>query len=171
MRIREVTEIELQEAKLESLDAKREQLYREWSAACDEARAQGYLVRDLRIEGVRAEIADMTVEQLREHVADLARNHGARAARLGRVQDVGGVEWGPFRAALAELAHRAAALPHGTWTEVEAQLVRIGDIEGEPVDDERPAELVFQATRDAVAKVGRAGLVLQHVRIAVRRAG
>lgn len=74
--------------------------------AYDALREAEHNVRDARIGKVRPGLRAMSVVALREHVADLARNHGARCARDGRVEES---EWGPFRVALAELARRAGA--------------------------------------------------------------
>lgn len=103
-----LTEIDGAEIELERIERERERLYRAWSEATDAARAQSYLVRDLRAGMTRVAIADMDVAQLREHVADLARAHAHRAAvraRSGWGDDA--VAWGPFRTALAELSRRA----------------------------------------------------------------
>lgn len=66
--------------------------------------AADYALRDAHIEAERPVISAMTTPDLREHIADLARNHGMTSARAGRVT---AYSWGPFRAALAELARRA----------------------------------------------------------------
>lgn len=76
-------EIEAAELKLSELrearkhvDSERHRL--EWAISNAELE-----VRDLRIGRIRPTLATMTVPELREHVADLARAHGARVARDG----------------------------------------------------------------------------------------
>lgn len=68
----------------------------------DEQRAIAFDEREVR----EADLASMDVATLREHVADMARDHGADCARFGQVFfHTGG--WLLFRRALAELARRA----------------------------------------------------------------
>ncbi len=72
------------------------------------ARAQRELVQEeyaLRYKNV--DIAALDADQLREHVADCARDHGAECTDAKRVDTT--TSWLLFRRALAELARRAGA--------------------------------------------------------------
>ena len=78
-----------------------------YQRACDAVSVRetaDYALRDAKIEAARPLLSAMSTADLRELIADLARAHGCECAKASRVT---AYSWGPFRAALAELARRA----------------------------------------------------------------
>ncbi len=123
-----------------------------------------------------ASFADMPTPDLRERIADLAREHAQRDWRHRTSADVEET-WRPFRRALGELATRAlgqAAEPPTVYPGVRGTLVTMGDDaalmhadrdESDESVDRRAAELVITLSREGVQKLGALGLLRQTVYI------